>query len=67
MACSKCEARRRAIVSEVKNMDGFAKRFTDWIKRPYNDDMTVGGWFLFLGLMLLVTVVWTKILNKVLD
>jgi hypothetical protein len=67
VACSKCEARRQALFSEIGKMQGFAAAFTDWIKKPYDDDMTALDWFLFVGLIIVVIFAWTSILNKVLD
>lgn len=48
-------------------MNGLLKNFTDWIKEPYSDDMTVLDWFLFVGLLLLIIWVWSRILRKVID
>lgn len=40
------------------------ERFADWIKKPYSEDMSAGGWFLFLGLLIVLSVVWSLILRS---
>lgn len=67
MACSKCEARRRALLSEAKTVSDFFTRFKEWVAKPYSDSMSALDWFLFVGLVLVIIVAWTSILNKVLD
>lgn len=67
MACSKCEARRRALFSECQNVTDFFNRFVQWVKRPYDNEMSAFDWFLFLGLVIVIIFAWRSILNKVLD
>lgn len=67
MACSKCEATRRAILSKGQKMGDVTSRFMSWIKKPYDDDMTAIDWFLFIGLIIVIIVAWSSILRKVLD
>jgi len=67
MACSKCEARRRALLSEANKVSDFFSRFVEWIKRPYDDNMSSLDWFLFIGLVIVLIFAWRSILNKVLD
>lgn len=40
-------------------------RFGEWLKKPYSDDMSVGGWFAFLGLLLVLSFLWTRVLRMV--
>lgn len=67
MACTSCEARRRALKLEAANVSDFFNRFVAWVKQPYNSDMDVLDWFLFLGLVIVAVFAWRSILNKVLD
>ena len=41
------------------------ERFTQWLKKPYSDDMSVTGWFAFLGLMSLLAFLWTRVLRLI--
>lgn len=43
------------------------ERFLTWLKRPYADDMSAGGWFLFLGLLIVLSVLWGIILRHIKD
>jgi len=67
VACSKCEARRRALLSEAKTVTDFLARFRAWVNKPYDDDMNALDWFLFAGLVIVIIFAWQSILNKVLD
>jgi len=67
VACSKCEARRRALISEAENVTDFFNRFVAWVKRPYDSDMSALDWFLLVGLVVVAVFAWRSILNKVLD
>lgn len=35
----------------------------NWAKRPFTVDMHAGGWFLFLGLVAVITIAWGVILK----
>lgn len=37
----------------------------DWARRPYNDDMDALHWFLFLGLLGAISVLWALILGSI--
>lgn len=43
----------------------FWERFTEWLGRPYNEDMDALGWFLFIGLLALIFAAWGSIIRKV--
>ena len=45
----------------------FVERFAEWLRKPYSDDMNVGGWFAFLGLIFLLTMAWAGIVRKLTD
>lgn len=34
-----------------------------WAKQPFTSSMTVGGWFLFFGLIVAISVAWGIILK----
>jgi len=38
-----------------------------WAARPYKQDGNVLDWFLFFGLVILVTVAWSTIIKKIVD
>lgn len=35
--------------------------FTGWLRQPFSADMTALDWFLFLGLMAVLTAIWSII------
>ena len=37
--------------------------FQTWAKAPFNSSMSAGGWFLFFGLILCISVAWGLILK----
>ena len=36
----------------------------EWLKQPYSDGMSVGGWFIFLGFVGVVSFAWAKIIKE---
>jgi hypothetical protein len=42
-----------------------SKRFGEWIKHPYSDNMSVAGWFGFLGLLIVLSFLWSRVLRMV--
>lgn len=36
--------------------------FKDWANKPYTDDMNVGYWFLFLGMLAVFSWAWAHLL-----
>jgi len=67
LACSSCQARREALLSEASNVNDFFNGFVGFVKRPYSEEMSALDWFLFLGLVVVIIFAWKSILNKVLD
>lgn len=43
----------------------FWQNFKDWLAQPYHDEMDVVGWFLFLGLLAIITVIWGMIFSHI--
>jgi hypothetical protein len=44
---------------------GFWDTFRRWLKHPFSIDMTAGEWFLFVGLLLVILVLWNIILYRI--
>ena len=40
----------------------FTQEFTTWLKQPFSEDMPASHWFLFIGLLLVIVVIWNIIL-----
>ena len=40
---------------------------TNWLKKPYDDGMSVAGWLLFLGFVAVVSFAWSKVIREVLN
>lgn len=41
------------------------ERFKDWYAKPYDDNMSVTGWFLFFGLLVVISVLWALVLREI--
>lgn len=39
--------------------------FKDWLKQPFESNMDAWHWFLFIGLLIVITAVWHMILDHV--
>jgi len=39
--------------------------FKIWAAKPFSVDMTAGEWFLFVGLLLVIVVLWNIILFRI--
>lgn len=39
-------------------------KFKAWWSKPYSDDMSVSGWFLFFGLLIVISVAWALVLRE---
>ncbi len=44
---------------------GLIPRIQGWLKRPFSGDMDAAHWFLFFGLILCVSFLWSRILYYV--
>lgn len=40
-------------------------RILEWLKHPYQVDMDAAHWFYFLGLVLVVIFLWSRILHLI--
>lgn len=49
----------------MDNSTGLLTRLGQWLKRPYSDDMSAGGWFAFLGLIAVLAFLWTRVLRVI--
>lgn len=39
----------------------------DWSKKPFSDEMSLKGWFAFIGMMIIITILWRQIINFIID
>ena len=46
---------------------GFISSLTAWAKQPFTSSMDIVHWALFTGLVLVLVVAWTRVLNHVVD
>jgi hypothetical protein len=44
---------------------GIITHITSWLKQPFNAQGDVLSWTLFLGLVLVVTFFWTRVLQSI--
>lgn len=50
-------------------MDGdckFCSTVRTWLKKPFDQDGSVIEWFLFVGLIAIISFLWTRILERIL-
>jgi hypothetical protein len=40
----------------------FKGEFADWAAQPFSEDMPLSHWFLFIGALLVIVVIWNIIL-----
>jgi hypothetical protein len=45
-------------------MGGFFNSFTNWASRPFNSEMNVLNWALFVGLILVLVILWSRVLKS---
>jgi len=50
-----------------KEMTDWVVKFHEWLKRPYSEEMSAMGWFLFAGLLLIIGWAWSTIIRKLAD
>lgn len=43
----------------------YFEQFAEWTKKPYSDDLTVFGWFLFIGLVMVLTFLWASLIGQI--
>ena len=41
---------------------GLVTRMTAWIKKPFSSDMDAMHWFLFFGLIIVISFLWSRVL-----
>lgn len=41
--------------------------FSAWLSQPFRKDMDVVGWALFVGLIVVLLVLWTSVLSRIID
>jgi hypothetical protein len=57
--CSTCEGTRKMVQS-------FWDDVKKWSSAPYSDNMNALHWILFLGFMLCVTYLWSRVIRSIL-
>lgn len=43
------------------------KETVDWWKHPYNSQGSAIQWFLFLGLVIICVIAWSRIIREIID
>jgi len=39
----------------------------NWAKKPFSTDMNLGQWFLFLGLAIIISAFWNRVLHDIIE
>lgn len=48
-------------------MEYLKQEFKDFLKRPYSDDGNLFDWFLFIGMLTAMTILWTRVIKRLVD
>lgn len=48
-------------------MENLVSELKDWAKKPYSEEGNVIDWFLFIGLMTAATILWTRVIRRLVD
>lgn len=46
-------------------MNGFFESFSSWLSQPFRRDMDVIGWALFVGLIVILLILWNNVLTRI--
>lgn len=49
------------------NNGGLGQSVDNWLMHPFSSDMSVAKWALFVGLLLLLCIAWSRVIRLVLD
>jgi hypothetical protein len=41
------------------------EKFKAWFAKPYDDNMSASGWFLFFGLLIVISVLWSLVIREI--
>jgi hypothetical protein len=44
-----------------------AQEIKEWLAKPYREEGTALDWFLFIGLMTVATILWTRVIRRLVD
>jgi hypothetical protein len=61
------QTERDATKFEVAMWTSFKSEFGDWAKQPFSADMPLSHWFLFIGLVLVLIILWNIILANLIE
>lgn len=48
-------------------LDTFVADLKAWAKKPYNENGDLLDWFLFIGLLTVCTILWTRVIRRLAD
>lgn len=48
-------------------MSDFFSALKTWVAQPFNTQQSVTGWFLFLGLIMIICFAWNQILRFIVE
>lgn len=48
-------------------LDKWVSETKAWLKRPYDENGDVFDWVLFFGFMVAVSIMWTRVIVRVMD
>lgn len=46
---------------------GIASSVAQWAAQPFKSDMSVSGWALFLGLLIVIVILWNKVIGEIVE
>ncbi len=48
-------------------IDKHISDFKSWAAKPYRENGSLLDWFLFIGLLTVATILWTRVVKEILD
>jgi hypothetical protein len=48
-------------------MQQLVQDLKDWARKPYNENGSLIDWFLFIGVLTACTILWTRVIRRLVD
>jgi hypothetical protein len=48
-------------------LNSFITDLKAWARKPYDDEMNLFDWFLFIGIWVVATILWTRVIRRLAD
>ena len=48
-------------------IDNYIADVKGWLLKPYREEGTIVDWLLFIGLLTVATILWTRVIKRLID